>query len=295
MSLETTAPAGGDALAPQGERLRVGLVQMTSGSDMAANIGAAEAMIREAHQRGAALVLTPEATSLLAYDRNFLRATVRPEGEDPALASFRNLAAELGLWLVIGSLPLADGDKIANRSFVIAPNGEIAARYDKLHLFDVELGEGRSYRESATYTAGTRGELVATPWGLMGLSICYDIRFPHLYRRYAQAGARFLTVPSAFTPWTGEAHWHVLLRARAIETGCFVLAPAQVGEHGGGRATFGHSLVVDPWGRILGDGGGDAPGLLVVDLDLGEVETARRKIPALQHDVRFEIRRNDPV
>lgn len=281
--------------APVNQSLRVGLVQMTSGSDMAANVAAAEAMIRDAREQGAALILTPEATSLLAYDREFLRASVRPEAEDPALSRFRDLAAELGVWLVIGSLPLEDGAKIANRSFVIAPDGRIAARYDKLHLFDVELGEGRSYRESATYTAGTRGELVATRWGLMGLSICYDVRFPHLYRRYAQMGARILTVPSAFTPWTGEAHWHVLLRARAIETGCFVLAPAQVGDHGGGRATFGHSLVVDPWGRVLGDGGGEAPGLLVVDLDLGEVETARAKIPALRHDVSFEIRRNDPV
>lgn len=295
MSQEPNAPAGGDALPPQGEVLRVGLVQMTSGSDMAVNLAAAETMIRDAHARGAGLVLTPEATSLLAYDREFLCASVRPEAEDAALALFRKLAAELGLWLVIGSLPLADGDKIANRCFVIAPDGAIAARYDKLHLFDVELGAGRSYRESATYTAGTRGELVTTPWGLMGLSICYDVRFPHLYRRYAQEGARILTVPSAFTPWTGEAHWHVLLRARAIETGCFVLAPAQVGDHGGGRATFGHSLVVDPWGRVLGDGGGEAPGLLMVDLDLGEVEAARAKIPALRHDVRFEIRRNDPV
>lgn len=275
-------------------RLRVGLAQMTSTSDMAANIAAAEAMIREALAQGAQWVLTPEATSLLAYDRDYLRRTVRPEDADRALARFREIASELGIWLLIGSLPLSDGDKIANRCFMIAPNGRIAARYDKLHLFDVDLGEGRVYRESAAYTAGSTGELVETPWGLVGLSICYDLRFPHLYRRYAQAGARFLTVPSAFTPWTGEAHWHVLLRARAIETGCFVLAPAQVGEHGGGRATFGHSLVVDPWGRILGDGG-DAPGLLVVDLDLDEVETARRKIPSLRHDVAFEIRRNDPV
>ncbi len=269
--------------------LRVGLVQLTTGQDIGLNIERAVAGIRAAHAQGAAFVLTPEATSIYTDDKEFARKNVRVEAEDPALPVLAALAAELKIWLLIGSLGIkGDGEKRWNRSFLIGPDGAIVARYNKIHLFDVELGEGRSYRESNSYQGGDHGTLVDSPWGPIGLTICYDLRFPQLYRAYAKAGARIITVPAAFTKWTGEAHWHVLLRARAIETGAFILAPGQVGDHGGGRETYGHSLVIDPWGRILADGG-DAPGVVVADLDLAMVDEVRGKIPSLNHDVDFSM------
>lgn len=273
--------------------LRVGLVQMTADGDVARNIRAASDLVRAARDQGADFILTPEVTSLLTSDKAHQRAVVVREEADPALAAFRGLAAELETWLLIGSLPLLEGDdgKFVNRSFLLDPAGAIRARYDKIHLFDVELGEGRSFRESDQYQGGRSGVVAETPFGSVGLSVCYDVRFPQLYRAYAQAGAAILTVPSAFTPWTGEAHWHALLRARAIECGAFVLAPAQTGDHGGGRQTYGHSLVVDPWGQVLADGGTDV-GVVMADLDLAAVAEARARIPALGHDVAFKVRKS---
>lgn len=271
------------------DRLRVGLVQMTSGPDVSDNIAVAEALIRRAVAEGAKFVLTPEVTSLMEPDAKRLLAEVTDEAEDPALKRLRKVAADNEIWLLIGSLPVRAGaGKVANRSFLIDDTGGIVARYDKIHLFDVDLGDGTEYKESRTYEGGRRGRVADSPWGRIGLSICYDLRFPQLYRAYGQAGATMMTVPAAFTRTTGEAHWHVLLRARAIETGAFVLAPAQCGLHAPGRETYGHSLIVDPWGRIVGDGG-DQPGIVVADLDFGEVEEARRKVPSLTQDVAFEL------
>lgn len=262
---------------------------MTSGADIDRNIEVACDYIRAAHAEGAAFVLTPEVTSLLTGDKQLQRELVVAEADDRMLAALRVIAAELGIWLLIGSLALkGENGKFVNRSFLLDPRGAIHAHYDKIHLFDVELGEGRSFRESDHYESGSRAVLAQLPWGALGMSVCYDLRFPQLYRTYAQAGASFLTVPSAFTPWTGEAHWHALLRARAIECGAFVLAPAQTGEHGAGRATYGHSLVVDPWGQIVVDGGSE-PGVVMVDLDLTAVAEARGRIPSLARDMPFTL------
>jgi len=222
-------------------------------------------------------------------NRRRLLAKVVEETADPALERLRRMAADHGIWLLIGSLPVRVGpEKVANRSFLIADDGAIVARYDKIHLFDVVLGDGTDFQESRTYLGGREARIAASPWGKIGLSICYDLRFPQLYRAYAQAGARLLTAPSAFTRVTGEAHWHVLVRARAIECGAFVLAPAQCGLHAPGRESYGHSLIVDPWGRVVGDGG-DEPGIVVADLDLAAADEARRKVPSLFQDVTFEL------
>ena len=228
--------------------------------------------------------LTPEMTNILEPDRPRLRSLARPEAEDESVAAFSALAEELGLWLNIGSLALkGPGDKLLNRSLLFAPNGAIAARYDKIHLFDVDLPTGESLRESHAYDGGAQAVLVETPLGPIGLTICYDMRFPHLYRALAKAGAKLFTVPSAFTVPTGHAHWHVLLRARAIETGSFVLAAAQGGRHESGRETYGHSLIVSPWGEVLAEAGIE-PGLVIADIDLAQADVARARIPALVHD-----------
>jgi predicted amidohydrolase len=264
--------------------LRVACVQLTASDDMAANIAAARALILAAHEAGADFVATPEATSLMENRRALLLAKTFAPEDDPALAVFRGLAAERALWLLIGGLPVKIApDRLANRAYLLAPDGRVAASYDKIHMFDVDLPGGESYRESATYQPGTRAVTADLPWGRLGLSICYDLRFPHLYRALAKAGAALIAVPSAFTRQTGAAHWHVLLRARAIETGCFVLAPAQCGLHANGRETFGHSLIVSPWGEVLADGG-HAPGFVLAELDLEAVAAARRAIPSLRHD-----------
>ena len=266
--------------------LTVGLVQMTGGVDVARNTDTAVGLVREAAGQGAAFVLTPEMTGLVDRRRDRLLANTTTEADDPTLAALRAVAADLGVWLLIGSLALkasADrDDRLVNRSFLIGPDGAIAARYDKVHLFDVDLPDGDSYRESSLYDAGARAVVAQTPWGGVGLSVCYDLRFASLYRALALAGARLLTVPSAFTRTTGQAHWHVLLRARAIETGAFVLAPAQVGRHEDGRQTFGHALAVDPWGRVLVDGG-EAVGVHLAKLALDEVDRVRARIPSLDH------------
>jgi len=270
------------------QTVRIGVVQMRSGVDPAANMDAAEAAIRAAADQGAALILTPEATHLVQRDDVKMIAAVRAPDAEPALTRFADLARELNVWLIIGSLMMrADGERVANRTHVFAPNGELAATYDKIHLFDVQLGSGETYKESKRVQPGGQAVVVDTPWGGVGLTICYDVRFAHLYRVLAQAGARILTVPAAFTVPTGGAHWETLLRARAIETGAFVLAAAQGGEHEDGRRTWGRSLVVDPWGAVVAKLDDDNPGVLMADLDLSAVDAARAKIPALGHDREF--------
>jgi predicted amidohydrolase len=268
---------------------KAGLIQMRSGLAPAANIDAAAALIGEARAAGAAYVQTPEMTSLLAPNSAALFAAITTEDNDPSLAALRELARRHAIHLHVGSLAVrASPEKAANRSFLIAPDGEIAARYDKIHMFDVDLDNGESYRESQNYAPGDTAVVADLPWGRLGLSICYDLRFPALYRALADAGAAFLAVPAAFTRPTGEAHWQVLLRARAIENGCFVLAAAQGGRHDSGRETYGHSLAVDPWGRVLAEGGTE-PGVIMVEIDPAAVAEARAKVPSLQHGRRFEI------
>ena len=264
--------------------IRAALIQLRSGRDMARNLAEASTLIREAAGQGAHFVSTPEMTNILEPDRPRLRSLAKPEAEDASVAAFSALAQDLNLWLNIGSLALkGPGDKLVNRSLLFAPDGSVAARYDKIHLFDVDLPTGESLRESHAYEGGTRAVLVETPWGPIGLTICYDMRFPHLYRTLAKAGARVFTVPSAFTVPTGQAHWHVLLRARAIETGSFVLAAAQGGRHESGRETFGHSLIVSPWGEVLAEAGLE-PGIVIADVELAQSDLARARIPALLHD-----------
>jgi predicted amidohydrolase len=260
-------------------------VQMTSGSDVAANIEAASDLIRHAAGEGADFIATPENTNLLLLDNDERFRKVHLQADDPALAAFTALAQDLHKWVLIGSLAIrVSADKVANRSFLIAPDGTIAAQYDKIHLFDVDLPDGESYRESAVYEPGTAVAIAGLPWGHIGLSICFDLRFPYIYRELAQRGAEVLTVPSAFTRQTGEAHWHVLLRARAIETGSFVIAPAQTGDHDCGRKTYGHSLIVDPWGTVLADGGTDV-GVVLAEIDPAKVADARARIPAITADI----------
>jgi predicted amidohydrolase len=270
---------------------------MRSGLAPAANLDAAVKLIGEAKAQGADYVLTPEMTNIMDLKRERLFAAIVSEEEDLTLARLRELARKLGIHLHIGSLALKiSPDRAVNRSFVIDPRGEIRARYDKIHMFDVDLGGGESYRESRNFRPGESGVVTDLPWGRLGLTICYDLRFPALYRALADAGASFLSIPAAFTRQTGEAHWHILVRARAIENGSFVFAAAQGGRHENGRDTFGHSLVVDPWGRILAEGGTE-PGVVLASIDIAEVAAARAKIPSLQHGRRFEVvaPRSEPV
>lgn len=269
--------------------LRIACVQVNAQDDMEGNIRVAEGFAREAAKAGAKLIGFPENVAFMAPDGQGVREAARAEGIHPALARFQALARELDAWLLVGSLGIAGVDasgRVANRSFVIDASGQIVTRYDKIHMFDVELPGGESYRESATFRAGGAAVTVATPWAKLGLSICYDLRFPYLYRALAHAGAEIISVPSAFTLTTGRAHWHTLLRARAIETGSFIFAPAQCGTHPRGRQTFGHSLIVDPWGQVLADGG-EAPGFVAADLDLAMVARVRGQIPSLRHDRDF--------
>lgn len=269
--------------------LRAALIQMRSGRDMARNLADAAEMIRAATAQGAQFVATPEMTNILETDRPRLFSLARSESEDACVAGFAALARELGLWLNIGSLALkGPGEKLINRSLLFSPDGRVAARYDKIHLFDVDLADGECIRESAAYAGGGTARLAALPWGWLGLTVCYDIRFPGLYHSLAKAGAGLFTVPSAFTVPTGEAHWHVLLRARAIETGSFVLAAAQGGAHECGRRTFGHSLAVSPWGEVLAEAG-DEPQVLVFEIDTGMIGLARRRIPALHRGQAFGL------
>ncbi len=276
------------------ETFRVACVQNCAGVETAPNLIECAAFVREAAGRGARLIILPEYFTGLDIRGELLIPEAFTEPEHPALPLFADLARELRVWILLGSLAIETGaieagaGKICNRTYLLDPAGAVTARYDKIHLFDVDLAGGESYQESATIAPGTRGVVTDLPWGRLGLSICYDLRFAHLYRALAQAGADFLTVPAAFTKTTGEVHWHVLVRARAIETGCFVFAPCQSGLHAGGRATYGHSLIVDPWGTVLADGGED-PGIVIADVDPAAVARARTMIPALRHDRPFEL------
>jgi predicted amidohydrolase len=269
---------------------RAGLVQMCTSRSVERNLAEASELIREAARQGAEYVQTPEITTLMEMQRAALFAAIRPEEGNPAISHFRSLARELGIWLHVGSMAILVGpDKVANRSILISPAGLVEARMDKIHMFDVQLAGGENYRESRTYQAGNAGVLAELPWGTLGLTVCYDLRFPHLYRALAKDGADFLAIPSAFTRQTGEAHWHVLLRARAIENGCFVFAAAQAGKHECGRETYGHSLIVSPWGEILAEADGVHPAVIVADIKSAQVQEARQRIPSLQHDRPFQV------
>lgn len=265
--------------------LATACVQMRSGMDVAANVEQATVLIREAAARGARLIATPEMTTLLDRTPGAVFAKSASEADDAALPVFRALAADLGATLLIGSIPVrVRDDMCANRSLLLGPDGSIVARYDKIHMFDVQLSAGNVYRESLSFQPGDRAVLAQVDEAALGLTVCYDLRFPHLFRDLAKAGAQIIAVPAAFTRITGEAHWHVLLRARAIETGAFILAPAQGGRHQDGRETYGHSLIIGPWGDILAEASGADPGVIMATLDLDEVAAARGRIPALSHD-----------
>lgn len=288
-------PKGGEAEGHEAASFRAALVQMCTGRNIERNLIAATDLIRAAAGDGAQYVQTPEMTTLLELDKAKLLVDTRPEEGNPALAHFRSLARELKIWLHIGSMGILVGpEKLANRAFLISPEGVIKARYDKIHMFDVDLPGGESYRESRRYEAGRAGVVADLPWCRLGITICYDMRFPHLYRALAKAGAGVLTAPSAFTRQTGEAHWHVLLRARAIENGAYVLAAAQAGKHENGRETYGHSLIVAPWGEILAEADGIQPSVIFADIKLNAVQVARRRVPSLGHDRPFEIQ-GDPT
>jgi predicted amidohydrolase len=270
-------------------RFKAAMIQMRSGLAPAANLAAAFRMIGEAKSAGADYVLTPEMTNIMEIKRERLFANIVEEEADTSLVTFCELARNLGIFIHVGSLAIKlTSEKAANRSFLISPKGDIAARYDKIHMFDVDLANGESYRESRSYRPGEQAVISDLLWGRLGLTVCYDLRFPALYRALAERGANMLAIPSAFTKQTGEAHWHVLNRARAIENGCFVFAAAQGGKHESGRETYGHSLIVDPWGRVLAEGG-EEPGVVMAEIDMAEVAKARARLPSLQHGRRFEI------
>jgi predicted amidohydrolase len=268
---------------------RVGLVQLRTGKDIEDNLFQAEAFIREAARKGARYIQTPENTNVMEVDAPRLLKKIETEEATEAVGAFSRLARELGIWLHIGSLAIkVEEGRAANRALLFAPNGELILRYDKIHMFDVNLPSGESYRESATFVPGMSAFLAHLPWGGLGVATCYDMRFPEQYKALAQAGAKFLTAPSAFTKVTGEAHWHVLLRARAIENGCFVFAAAQGGRHASGRTTYGHSIVISPWGDILAEAGTE-PGVIIADIDGTEVDRVRARIPALDHTRDFKV------
>lgn len=274
--------------------MRAALLQITSTDQPPENLRIVTRMIEEAVAGGAGFVLTPEVTNCLSSSRKHQHSVLHHEDEDPTLAALRKEAARHGIWLLIGSLGVKTHDedeRFANRQILIDPQGEIVARYDKIHMFDVDVTPEETYRESDGYRPGTRAVVADTPFAKIGMTICYDVRFPYLHRRLAKAGAQILVAPAAFSHVTGAAHWHALLQARAIETGCYVLAPAQTGVHpasvGKSRQTYGHSLVVAPWGEILSDAGTDV-GVSYVDLDLEKVSQARRQVPSLSHDREFD-------
>src|SRR5580693_2282457 len=268
---------------------KVALIQMRSGLDPEANLVAVLAGVDEAKRGGADYVQTPEMTNVLENKRERLFTKIFDEEQDPTLATLREVARKLSIYIHLGSLAVkASPEKAANRGFLIDRNGDIAARYDKIHMFDVDLAGGESYRESANYRPGDVAVVADLPWGRLGLTICYDLRFPALYRALAEAGASFLAIPAAFTKQTGEAHWQVLMRARAIENGCYVIAAAQGGQHENGRSTFGHSIVVDPWGKVVAEGGTE-PGVIMAEIDPAAVAAARSKVPSLNHGRRFEL------
>ena len=263
-------------------------LQLNAARDIEPNIAAASDLVCRARDAGADLIMTPEVSDMIEPKRALRLEKARDEAAHPMLAAFRALARETGAHLLLGSIMIRvpGEERLANRSFLIAPDGDIRARYDKIHMFDVDLPGGESYRESAAFRPGEAAALATLPWGVLGLTVCYDLRFPHLYRALAQGGADFLSIPAAFTVPTGKAHWHVLLRARAIENGCFVFAPAQCGEHAEGRRTYGHSLIVAPWGEVLAEAG-DEVGFITAEIDPARIAEARKAVPSLGHDRRF--------
>lgn len=273
--------------------MRAALLQMTSSDQPDQNLAEAITMVREAKSQGADFAFLPEVMNCVSTSRSHQKAVLRGEDQDATLAAMRSVCAELKIWVLIGSLALKTTDpdgRFSNRSFVISDTGDIVARYDKIHMFDVDVSPEETYRESDGYRPGSKAVVAGTPFGKLGLTICYDVRFGHLHRALAQAGAQILTVPAAFSYVTGAAHWETLLRARAIETGCFVIAPAQTGTHAAGngatRRTHGHSLIVAPWGEVLLDAGSE-PGVSCIDIDVGLVDKARKQVPSLQHDRDF--------
>jgi predicted amidohydrolase len=262
-------------------------LQVNAGNILDDNIEATRALTERAVESGAQLVLMPENVIMMEWGRRAITEKARKESDHEGLKAFRALAQKHGIWLHCGSLTIKlEDDRVANRTYVLSPEGEIAAQYDKIHMFDVDLGNGERYAESSTFAPGNQAVVVDLPWCRLGLTICYDLRFPNLFRNLAQAGADVITVPAAFTRTTGEAHWHVLLRARAIETGAYVLAPAQTGTHPNDRKTYGHALIVDPWGQILADAGTE-PGVILADIDPGASARTRQKMPSLSHDRAF--------
>lgn len=267
---------------------RVACIHNCAERDMAPSIAELTRLVRMAAGQGAELIQVPEMATMLEPNNALVLQKAKPESEDPGLAAFRELASESGAWILVGSLLIkeAGADKVVNRSFMIDNGGNIVARYDKLHLFDVDLPSGEQYRESATVKGGDRAVLAPSPWGLIGMSVCYDLRFAYLYRALAQGGASYLSIPAAFTHTTGKAHWHILVRARAIETGCYVFAANQGGTHAEGRRTYGHALIVNPWGEVLADSGEDG-GVIIADIDPAKVAEARAMVPALKHDRKF--------
>ena len=269
------------------ETVRAACVQITSGVTIEGNIEQSDALIRAAHADGARIIGLPEVANLCQKNRRLALETAQYEENEPALKAWRALADELDIWLLAGSMvvKIAD-DKLVNRAYMIAPDGAVAAKYDKIHMFDVDLPNGERYRESDLFTPGDRAVLVDSPWGGIGITICYDVRFPHLYRALAKAGANMIWTSAAFTRTSGKAHWHVMQRARAIETGCWILAPAQCGDHEDGRSTYGHAVIVSPWGEVVADAG-EEPGYIIADLDLTRVAQARQSIPTLRHDRDF--------
>ncbi len=269
-------------------KFKVGLVQMTSSHVMSDNIRVADKLIRQAASQGAEFILTPEMTTLLDFESKQALEKISTEKKDTSWRYFASLAKELGVWLLIGSIAIKVGKKATNKSFLFSPEGRKIVTYDKIHMFDVNLPGEDAYRESSVYEAGTEAAVANLPWGKVGLSICYDLRFPHLYRALSHAGAVMLTVPAAFTQQTGAAHWHALLRARAIENGAFIFAPAQCGKHTNGRRTYGHSLIVDPWGTIISDGGNEI-GVTVAEINMKLVVRARNRIGSLTHDKNIVI------
>jgi predicted amidohydrolase len=265
-------------------------VQLNAGADVSANLSAAAGGVRAAAAAGANFILLPEYAILLDGSGRVMREHSPPEAEHPAVPAFSALARETGAWILVGSITVrVDGGLMANRLLLISAAGEIVARYDKIHMFDVTLPSGKTIRESSAYRPGDRLVLAETPWGRLGMTVCYDLRFPQLYRALAQAGAELLAIPASFQRETGKAHWHTLVRARAIENGAYVLAPAMCGDHPNGRETYGHSLIVDPWGVVLADGG-EAPGFAVAEIDLARVGKVRGMIPSLEHDRAFQAR-----
>jgi len=270
------------------QHIKVACIQTNSGPEIEGNLNAIEPLIRDAAKQDAQLIALPENVCMMIRGRASIMAHARAEADHPAIPFFRCMAKETGAWILGGTLAIRLApDKLANRSYLFSPAGEVAAYYDKIHMFDADIGAGEKYRESETFQGGNRAAVAETPWGKIGLTICYDVRFAYLYRALAKAGAGLITVPSAFTIPTGTMHWQVLLRARAIETGSFILAPAQCGVHESNRRTYGHSLIIDPLGHILADAG-EEPGIIVADLDLAKINEARHMLPSLQHDRSFE-------